>query len=182
MPTIRFDGQDFEAGSKEHIVALYAKIDSQAGDLVAANKAKDTLDGQLAAAKSDLEKLQAKLAAAVDPARLDSAVKERLALVSQAAPVLGTQYKFDGKTDLEIMTDAIKIANPKVNLDGKSVDFVKGLFEAACSSGVRADSIEAVPGVIAKATLQSTKRQDSKPAKLPDHTPVFEAPALNGAK
>lgn len=183
MPTIKFDGQDFEAGSKEHMVALYAKIDGQSGELATLRKEKDTLDGQLTAAKTEVEGLKVKLDAANDQSRIDAAVKERLDLVSRAAPVLGIAYKFDGKSDVEVMTDAIKVHSPKVSLDGRSVDFVKGLFEAACASGVRADSIEAVPGVIAKVTLDRVKRADKAEPKLPAHTPVFEAPALNqGAK
>jgi hypothetical protein len=158
-------------------------------ELATAVTARDTLDGELATTKTQLAKAQSDLTAANDPTRLDSAIAERVALVTAAAKVLGDEYKFDGKSALEIQTAVIAVSDPEVKLDGKSADFIAGAFAGACRSGKRADSIDQVPEVLARVT--ASKRTDTKTdedkarrakAQQEQRTPHFDSDKLREGK
>jgi hypothetical protein len=145
---VRFDGKEYEAGSNEHVLAMCEKVDSQARELADERKARETADGQVAGLKAENAKLKADLIASADPKRLDAAVKDRCDLVLRAAPVLGQEFKFDGKSELEILTAVAKAADPATDFSGKSLDYLRGRFDIAVASEVRADSIDAIPGRI----------------------------------
>jgi hypothetical protein len=186
---VRFDGKDYEAGSPELVTAIWTRHDALVTELATAVTARDTLDGELATTKTQLAKAQSDLTAANDPTRLDSAIAERVTLVTAAAKVLGEEYKFDGKTALEIQTAVIAVSDPEVKLDGKSADFIAGAFAGACRSGKRADSIDQVPEVLARVT--ASKRTDTKAdedkarrakAQAEQRTPHFDSDKLREGK
>jgi uncharacterized protein len=178
---IRFDGQEYEVGSSEHVQALYAKVDALIADGAKVKAEKERLDGQLTALTADLTKAKAETVAALDPKRIDSAVAERVALVTGAAKVLGEKYVFDGKTTLEIQKAVLDVTNPETKLDGRTADFVAGMFENACASGIRADGVDAIPGAIARVTARTAADTEEKQhldaaekARVEQRTPRFE--------
>lgn len=146
---IRFDGVDYEAGSTEYILALTNKIDALNSMLEEEKKEKDKTAAKCDKALDDLKSAQAKLDEALAPAKLDAAVAERVALIVDAQKVLGEGYKFDGLSATKIMTDAILAVKPELKLDGRSDDYLRARFDGLVESGVKADSIDAVPGVVA---------------------------------
>jgi hypothetical protein len=101
----------------------------------------ETLRAQVAVLESDLaaeRKLKTDALDAVSPAAIDKLVAERLTLVSKAQGLAGkTELKLDGKSAMEIMVEAIKVAKPDMKLDGESEAFVRGVF-ASCSANVSA--------------------------------------------
>jgi hypothetical protein len=101
----------------------------------------ETLRAQVAVLESDLaaeRKLKTDALDAVSPAAIDKLVAERLTLVSKAQGLAGkTELKLDGKSAMEIMVEAIKVAKPDMKLDGESEAFVRGVF-ATCSANVSA--------------------------------------------
>jgi hypothetical protein len=178
---IRFDGQEYEVGSSEHVQALYAKVDALTAEKAEAAKKCERLDGEIAGLKTQVATAEGKATAALDPKRIDAAVADRVKLVIGAAKVLGDEYKFDGKSTLEIQTAVIAVTSPEVKLDGRSADFVAGMFETACVSGVRADGVDAIPGVIARVTARAVVDPAEKAhldaaekARIAQRTPRFE--------
>jgi uncharacterized protein len=65
----------------------------------------------------------------VSPKSLDALMHNRFALVEGAREVGGKDLKFDGLSDHEIRCLAVVKASPEMKLDGKSSDFVLGVFE-----------------------------------------------------
>lgn len=90
-----------------------------------AEKAKAEADGEKARADS----LDAKLKDVTDPAKMAARISERVALVGQASPVLGSEVKLDSLTDIEIRKAvAEKLTGTK--LDGKSEAYIEARFDA----------------------------------------------------
>jgi hypothetical protein len=79
----------------------------------------DKADADLAKAREDLKEAPAKAAAAM---------KARADLEKQAEKVIG-EMKFDGLSDRQVKEAVIKAEMPKAKLDGKSEDYVAGLFD-----------------------------------------------------
>lgn len=187
---IRFDGVEYDACSTEHVLALTNKIDGLNVIVEAAKKKaadeeaeKDKASAKCDAALEDLKALQAKFDDATSVAKLDAAVAERVALIVDAKQVLGDSYKFDGQSAVKIMTDAILAVKADVKLDGKSEDYIRARFDGLVESGARSDSIEAVPGVVAKvagkiSTKEETARKDAAEQKRKldaQNTPAWDA-------
>lgn len=181
---VRFDGKEYEAGSDEHVIALCTKIDSLTDDLKKAETDRDTFDGKLSTLQSQVEKLTADLATANDPKRLDSAVADRVKLVTDAAKVLGDNFKFDGLSAVEIQTAVVQAVNKDARLDGKSSEYIDGAYSAAILSGIRADGIGSVPARIAAIEARqgerTTRKDAAEKARVEQRTPFFEAPAIGG--
>lgn len=102
MKLIRIDGQDYEHGSEAHFKKLGE--DSQKA-ITAANARADKAEADLKAAVARADKAEADLKAANE--RADAAEKPareaaRKDLETKAAKVLGSEYKFDGKSDEDI--------------------------------------------------------------------------------
>jgi hypothetical protein len=89
----------------------------------------ERLAGENAALKARIASLETE----TTPEKIDSRVKARVELIEGARKVLGEDAKFDGKSDAEIRKDVAAKAYPDVKLDGKSDDFVAGLFASAVS-------------------------------------------------
>lgn len=96
-------------------------------DLTEALAAIEALKGQLDASKARADAAEAARPAAVTTADVDTLVADRLALVEDAHSVL-PDLQVAGKTDTEIMGLVLAHAQPKLRLDGKSADYVRGLF------------------------------------------------------
>jgi hypothetical protein len=164
---VKFDGVEYEACSIEHTLALTNKIDAlnvalddEEKKKLAAEKAKDSTAAKCDKALDDLKELQAKYDAVTDPAKLDAAVAERVALIVDATKILGADFKFDGLTPEKIMTDAILSVKPDLKLDGRSAEYLRARFDGLVESGVRSDSIDAVPGIIAQVGTRINQREE----------------------
>jgi hypothetical protein len=160
---IRFDGKEYERGSDDHVNALEAKLDGTHAELATASTARDTAQARADAAEVTIKDLQTKLDAATSPEALTKAVNARVALVVNAAKVLGAKATFDGKTDREIMTEVVAVTHKEIKLDGKSDDYVSALFDVAVQSGIRADSISQFPDVLASVyDAADTEEEDTE--------------------
>lgn len=99
----------------------------------------DSAEGRADALAEQVEELKGELEAAKQ-INLDSMVEERVALVEKAKSVLDSAYEFSGKTDREVMVDAIKaVRGDSVAVDEKSDDYVLAMFDTIVETG-RSDS------------------------------------------
>jgi hypothetical protein len=128
----------------------------------------DRLKGLLDAEKARADGLDEKVKAS-EKIDVDELVKDRLALWDDARAVLGADAKFDGKKDLEIQIEATTKAFPKLRLDGKPEQYVRGLFEAAvtqaklsvenvASTAVRIDASVSTEDKVAEARKRNEER------------------------
>lgn len=74
----------------------------------------------------------------------DAAAKARAELVAAATPVLPNSYKFDGKSDADVMLDAICEAQPDLKTEAEAIRgdaaALGGMFRAAVKLGKRDSS------------------------------------------
>lgn len=131
----------------------------------------DKLTGERDALKARCDELEGKLAEITSPAALDARVNARLALAADAKK-LSPELKIDGQSDLEIMTAAIKSRRPELNLDGKSADYVAGVFSSLLDMPVPSPTIEALRKTNADmdATLMPDNKGEKFKAKLIQNT------------
>lgn len=122
---ITFDGKEYVEGSKEHLDAMTAKIAVE-------TKRADALEGERDQLKKDLAEAPAKVAASM---------QARAALETSARKVLGADVKFDGKSDLDVMSMAIAHVDPSVKLDGKSAEYVSGRFDSVLTTSETTGSV-----------------------------------------
>lgn len=133
MVTVRIDGVDSPA--PKQTAQLFEKAITTRDDaLVEAIGERDAEKGRADGLASEVVQLKAKLAAAEDPKRLDAAVSERSALVEQAKRVLPADHKFDGLSARQIHEAVLKKLDAKVELIGKSDEYVGARFDQLMSS------------------------------------------------
>lgn len=109
----------------------------------------DSLDGRADALTEQVDSLKAELEEAkrVD---VDGLVAARVALVEKARIALDAEYEFAGKSDREVMVDAIKAdRGDSVELDERSDDYVQALFDSISESVKRSDSTEELRDAVA---------------------------------
>ena len=118
------------------------------------------LQGRADALTEQVESLQAELAEAkrVD---VDALVASRVALVDKARIALDAEYAFAGKSDREVMVDAIKASrSDSIELDERSDDYVQALFDSISDDAKRSDSTdelrEAVASIASPASAPSS--------------------------
>lgn len=121
---VRMDGAEVEIEVSEQAAAV---IEGYRASLATAEKA-------LAKAETAATDAQKRLDAAIDPKALDARVTERVALETSARQVLGAEYSASGKTSRQVHEDVVRKARPEAKFDGRSDDFLCGLFEAAVES------------------------------------------------
>jgi hypothetical protein len=73
------------------------------------------------------------------PAQTEAAAAARAALLSRVTPLMpkgakDQAWRADGKTDGQIVREALIVLRPEIRLDGKSDDYVTGAFEEALRS------------------------------------------------
>jgi len=123
-------------------------------------KKEDSSDGRADALQEQVDALKADLEEAKN-VNIDSIVAERLALVEKAKPVLDAEYAFAGKSDREVMVDAIKaVRGDSIVLDERSDDYVLAMFDTISEVAKRDDSTEelreAVASIAAPASAPSS--------------------------
>lgn len=139
---------------KDTITALQTRIDTLLEDLEGTEERIDEL-------QTEKDQLQGKLDAA--DTRTDSsddigaAVQARFDAWNEVIPVVGSdKLEIDSKlTPSQIKAAAIKLINPKLNLDGKSEGYIEGLWEGIKDKGTRKTD----------QFLQTTPRNDSSGGK-----------------
>lgn len=136
MKVIRIDGVEFEFGSEAHINKL-EEINRE--KLAEEKRRADEAEGKLAAEKKRADEAEGKLAAATDPKALDERVRERADLVANARRIAGDEFKTDGRTDREIMVEAIRHDDADFDPEGKSDDYVRAFFDARAKTTKRHD-------------------------------------------
>lgn len=109
----------------------------------------DSLEGRADALTEQVDSLKAELEEAkrVD---VDGLVAARVALVEKARIALDADYEFAGKSDREVMVDAIKADRAdSIELDERSDDYVQALFDSISESVKRSDSTEELRDAVA---------------------------------
>ena len=150
MTKVNIDGVEIEVSEaaaiaiKGHMDARKTKQQQMQEEMDAKKAALDKLQAEYDGMKASLDKMQAKCdaaedkvkeleAARQDAASLQALVDARIKLVERAK-ALAPDAKFDGLTDIQVMTVALEAAVPGVKLDGKSADYVEARFDAALGS------------------------------------------------
>lgn len=154
---LRMDGTDITGSA-------YA-IDMELADAL---KEIEKLQGQLAAAtaRADAADAAAKQATELD---IDALVQDRLNLVQDAQVVLGTDYDASGKKRSEVLGETVAKAYPNLKLDGKSEEYLEGLFLGAVDAArkgqtnvartnVRVDATEVTQDAINDARKRNEER------------------------
>lgn len=131
MKTHRVDGVDYEVGSDAHLQALQRRDQRIEAELAEAKSKAEETQGRLDQANKDLEEAKKKLDEATSPERIDAAVAARVALVEGARRVLGEDAELDGLPDRKVMEQALAKVDSELKLDGRSDDYVRGMFEQA---------------------------------------------------
>lgn len=139
MAVIRIDRVDYEAPEQtaQAVRARFDELEEEKTDLEEEKKAldeqieklkaeKDALEEELAQAKTKDEEEEKKRADAIK-----QAVRARVALESQAAPILGAEAKLDEMDDLAIKRAVIEKLSPGVKLDGKTDIYIEARYDAA---------------------------------------------------
>lgn len=100
------------------ILALKAKVDTLMGE-------KAVLDEQNKGLSAELEKTKD----GMSEEKVDALIESRVQLREKAKTILGASTKFDGKSEKEIVEACVIAKMPHVKLDGKSPDFLRGMFD-----------------------------------------------------
>lgn len=87
------------------------------------------------AAELKVKELEGKLGELTDPKRLDSMIHERFTLIDSARKILGKDVRLDGINDHDIRVQVVNKAFPSIKLDGKSPEYIQGLYTAATERG-----------------------------------------------
>lgn len=137
MAKVRLDtGIEYEVPAE--VEAAMKKMNQDAADMKKASDQKqaklDTLQAKYDSLKSEADKKESEW-----KAKFDGALKERVALMD-AAKTYGVENA-DSMTSLEIKK-AVIAKTSKVNLDGKSEDYIEAAYDMAIADGARrADGI-----------------------------------------
>jgi hypothetical protein len=168
-----FDGAEFEVSesvalaitkeredanmSYKDMKMKYDKLMKEAEDMKAKmadmehgmKEKEDSLEGRSDALAEQVDSLKAELEEAqrVD---VDGLVAARVALVEKARIALDADYEFAGKSDREVMVDAIKAdRTDAIELDERSDDYVQALFDSISEAAKRSDSTEELREAVA---------------------------------
>lgn len=134
MPDQKYtiDGVTYDTASPEFLQALAIRDKRSDAE-------REKLTAERDALRKERDDAAKELAAANDPARLDSLVSARVALVDGARKMIGNEARFDGKTDREIMIEAITHNDSAFDANGKSNEYVAAYFEATSKNARRHD-------------------------------------------
>lgn len=118
---------------QQEIGALKVRVDSAEAATTAEKTRADSAEAARDVLQAQVDELKAKLAAASDPARLDSAVTERVTLLAQAAK-LAPKAKLEGLDSLGIKRAVLAEIAPTVKLDGRDEVYVSAAYDVAIAS------------------------------------------------
>jgi hypothetical protein len=149
MKKVTINGKEFEV-SQEIFDAITAEQKAHTDAVEAAKKTtegtvtKEAADQMVVEKTSELKKVNDELQAKIDtlteklekkadglkPEEVSKLVAERLKIERVGSKVLGSEAKFDGKTDMEIKKEVIKKHSPKADLEGKTEAYLNARFDA----------------------------------------------------
>ncbi len=148
MKVIKLDGKEYEYGSEDHLKKIeelhQAEVSTLKTQLTSAQSERDKATARADAADQETSRLKADLSAATDPKALTDKVNARVGLLVKAKGILGEKVTLDGKSDRDVMIEAIRVDDKDFTGEGKSDDYVTARFDVVSTKGVRADSVHAV--------------------------------------
>ncbi len=155
---VTINGKPYTVGTPEHIQALgdFATAETKRAD--AAEAAVKVAEAKASEATGRADAATTALTAANDPAAVTAKVNARLALQATASKILGADFKFDGKSDHEIMVAAIVKTDAEFKADGKDEGYILGRF-----SGCQAPRQDAV--AVVRAAAKTAIATDATPPK-----------------
>src|SRR5690606_6836780 len=191
MAVIRIDSVDYEAPDQT-AQAVRAKLDSLQQRLDEAEQEKKKLDEELEKLKAERDQLEEELEKKKaedeeeEKKRADSirqAVRARIALETQARPILGDDFKFDDATDLEIKKAVIQKLSPEAKLDGKSEVYIEARYDAAIELAKDApnESLAKLRARLDSSTPSSgSTAQERRDAMIQKSRELWKEPILGG--
>lgn len=117
-------------GLKKHHADSESKVTKELEDI---KKDRDREKARADAAESAKTAAEKARNDAEDPKRLDAIVTQRVELFGKVKAVLGNEFKPDGKDSLTLKKEALAKLAPEIKLDGKSTDYIEGLFDFSYS-------------------------------------------------
>lgn len=180
-------GVEYVVGTPGHADAVKRRSDAKAQRADSAAKAKkerDQLQARADSLATENKKLKDQLAAALSPQRLDHAVAVRAAVIRRARVALGADFKLDGLSIAEIKAAAVKKYHEGVRLDGKSADYVNGMFRAIPAAATRRNDGRGGNSRNASLRLDGSNRVDGDrvPADLREPPEGFERQDAGGPR
>lgn len=136
--TLRVDGIDALV-PKQSAQVIELAIKKRDDSITTLTKERDTLQGKLDAQAAELVESKKKIEEVGDPKRLDAAVNARAGLLEQAKRVLPAEHKFDGQTTRQIHEAVLTKLDDKLDLKGKSDEYVQARFDHAIETLPAAD-------------------------------------------
>lgn len=118
---------------KQEIADAQARADKLASDLKSQTERADKAEGKVQGLEKQVQDLEDSI-----PVRADA----RASLLAKSLPILGSEFKADGKSDKDIKSEVVRKLDPSVKLDGKSEDFITGLYEALIKSQAQGQTAE----------------------------------------
>lgn len=169
VKTFRHDGITYEGS--EQVMELVAKLARERQDAVDslstvkadAQKLVDAANAKADQAKSELDK--AKADAAKLPDQIRGELKARASLEVGARKILGKTAKLDGLSDREVRAQVLKKLEPKLDVAGKSDEYVAARFDAAID-GASDSSEEAITEVRRDTERAEDTREDGEEERL----------------
>lgn len=155
---VTINGKPYTHGTPEHIAALEAFQAEETKRADAAEAAVKAADAKASEAQGRADAADKALKAAQDPKAQADAVQARINLQTSASKFLDKDFKFDGKTDTEIMVAAITKADPEFKADGLDVNYIRGRFAGLTP---REDSV----GSVRKAAKDAVKEDSDGKSK-----------------
>lgn len=136
----KYKGFEMDEGAIEAFKKMEAdmadlKKKAVKGDELEANRI-DALEGENEGLKARIDSLTAELATRMDAAAVEAEATARMDAFAECQALLPEGVKFDATmAPIDWRKAAIAANNPSVNLDGRSADFVNGMFEAMRDNG-----------------------------------------------
>jgi hypothetical protein len=145
MEKIMIGGKEFECSPEmkaaiESELAKVAEMDAMKKDMDAAKakegEMKQGLEAEKAAkdaAQAKCDELEAELKKRTDSLsaeKIDELVQKRIKLLGTATKILGVEEKYDGVSDIEVMKKVITKKHDKLDLTGKSTEYIHARFDA----------------------------------------------------
>lgn len=157
----------------ELIAKEVARKDEKIATLEASNK---DLSAKLGASEAAHKDLTDKLAKANDPKDFQAKVDARAKLESAARKILGDEAKFDGLSVREIHALAIAKVQPETKLDGRSDEYVSGVFDYLSAKPADSADLAAAREAAEKASGQRTDAKSARDEMLKKKREGYKSP------
>ncbi len=127
MKVLLIDGKEFKVEDD-----VYDKFTAAQNKIDSTQKLNDKKQKELDKLQAVNDELKSQVTDDQEKKQTDafnSAVRERVSLVTKATPILGTEVNFDALTDREIKEKVIKALRKDSVMEGKSDDYVNARFD-----------------------------------------------------